>query len=81
MNTHTEQEVKQYTMCLEYQHTQPKERPLHYKIPCRSWEMVSADIFMVNNKTFDFAEDYYHKFPNIKKVGSLSAVDLVQMVK
>ena len=31
--------------------TQPQERALHYQVQCKPWEVVGADIFMVNNKT------------------------------
>ena len=77
MNTNIDHTVKENAPCLEYQHIQPQERALHYKIPCRPWEVVRPDKFMVNNKTLQCTVDYYSKFPIVKKVGSLSADDLV----
>ena len=81
MNDNIEHTVKQYATCLEYQHTQPQERALCYEIPCRPWEVAIGDIFIGNNKILQCIIDYYSKFPTAKKVGSLSADDLVQMVK
>ena len=81
MNANIECTVKQYTMCLEYQQTQPKEKALHFEIPCRQWEVVGAHIFMIYGKTLLCIVDYYSKFPIVKKVNSLSADNLVQMAK
>ena len=79
MNTGMECAVKQCTKWLEYQLTQPQEKALHYKIPCKSLEVVGAAILMVNGKTLLCTVDYHSKFPILKKVHSLSADDLVQM--
>ena len=80
MNAGIEHRVKQCANSLEYQHTQPQERALHYEISCKLWEVIGADIFIMNNKTLLCIADYY-KFPIVKKVGSLSTHDLVQMAK
>ena len=50
MNTYMELTGKQCIMCLNYQHKQPQERALHYETPCRAWEVVGADIFMINSQ-------------------------------
>ena len=50
--------------CPEHQQTQPPEIALHYKIQCRPWEVVVADIFMVNDKTFLCVQ-----VPNFKEGG------------
>ena len=81
MNADIEDSVKQYGTCLEHQHMQPQERALHYEIVCKPWEVVCADIFMLNDKTLLYFVDYYSKFPIKKKVGSLWGDDLVQMAK
>ena len=51
MNTDIEHMVNQYTTCLEYQQIQPQERALHCEIPYRPWQIINAEIFMLNNKT------------------------------
>ena len=58
-----------------------QERALHYEIPCMPWDIVSADIFMVNKKTLLGTVNYYSKFLIVKKVVSLSANDLPHMAK
>ena len=72
MNADIEHTVKQCATCLEYQQTQAKERTLHYKIPYKPWEVVSADIFTANFKSLLCIVDFYSKFPIVKKADSLS---------
>ena len=60
---------------------QPQERALPYEIPFRPWEVVSPNVFMVDNKMLLCIVDYYSKFATVKKVGSLAADDLVQTAK
>ena len=81
MNSDIEQAVKECVTCLEYQHSQPHERPLHYKIPWRPCEVFSTDILMVNNKTFLCIIHYYRKFLSIRKVANLSEDYLVTVAK
>ena len=49
------------------QHMQPQERALHYEIPYRPREVVSADIFNVNNKTLLCIVGCYKQIPNYKE--------------
>ena len=65
--------VKQCTMCLEYQQTQPWEKALNYEVPCRPREVVGGDVFVINNKTLLCVVDYHSKFPIVKKVKNLLA--------
>ena len=44
--------VEQCSTCLEDQQTQPQGKALHYEIPCRPWEMIGANVFMINGKNF-----------------------------
>ena len=76
MNADIEHTVKQCAMCLEYQCPQRHETALHYEMPYMPWEVVGADIFMVNNKNLSCIVDYY-TFPIIKKVAAVSADDPV----
>ena len=56
-----------------------QEKALQYEIPFRNWEVVGADILVINGKTHLFIIDYCCKFPIVKKVNSLSTDNLVQM--
>ena len=49
MNEDTENNVKQHATCLEYHHMQPQGKMIPYKLPCKPWNVVSADICMINN--------------------------------
>ena len=52
MNADIEHIMKQCATCLEYQHTQPDDRGLDDKIPCKPLEVVGVEIFMVPKKPF-----------------------------
>ena len=36
--------------CLDFQHTQPKEKIIHHDIPGKPWEVIGVDMFTLNNK-------------------------------
>ena len=80
MNAEIENTVKQCATYLEYQQIQ-QQKILPYEIPCRPLRVVSADIFMVNNKMLLCIIDYYSKFLIVKKVDDLVADDLLQMAR
>ena len=67
MNADIKETVKQCVTCLEYQCKQPQERALQYDIPYKPWEVVGANIFMVNDKILLHIVDYYSKFQVVKK--------------
>ena len=70
MNVGIECTVKQCATWLKYKQMQPQERTFHYEIPCRPWEEVDADIFMINGKILLCIVDYHSKFPIMEKVNS-----------
>ena len=71
MNADIEQTVKQCAICLQYQCTLPHQTTLQYEIPYEPWEVVSADIFMVDNKSLLCIVVYYRKFPIVKRIAGL----------
>ena len=77
MNADTEFTIKLCATSLEYQ----QERALHYEIPCRPWEVVGVDVFLINKKSLLCILDYHNKFTLVKKVNNLSADNLVQTAK
>ena len=58
-----------------------KKRHYIIKYHAGLWEVVGADIFMINGKTLLCITNYHSKFPMAKKVNSLLADDLGQMTK
>ena len=72
INTDIDKYIKNCNPCLEFQQTQPKEKMIHYDIPLRPWEMLGADVFYFNNKTYLCIVDYHSKFPVIKRMEELS---------
>ena len=58
-----------------------REKKLPHEVPAILWEVVGADVFMVNNETLLFIVDYYSKFPVVKKVESMLVEDLTWVTK
>ena len=59
---------------------QPKEKIIHHGIPLRSWEVIGADIFHLNNINYLCIVDYNSKFPVIRKLQGLLAEHLINVV-
>ena len=59
MNTGIEKTVIQCATCLDYQHTQPQEKPIQDELQ----EIFGAYIFSIDNETLLFIVNYYNKFP------------------
>ena len=49
VNIHADIEdtIKDFTVCHNFQATQPKDKTLSHEIPGRLWESVRADIFTI----------------------------------
>ena len=77
----TENHVKNCSMCIKFQQTQPKEKTIHHVIPQRPWEVLGADVFQLNIKNYLCVVDYHSKFLVIKRMEGLSAVSLIATVK
>ena len=64
-----------------FQQTQPREKIIHHNIPAKSWEVVGADTFTLNNKYYLFIVDYHSKFPNVKRAEDMSVESLILACK
>ena len=60
---------------------QPKEKTIHHDILMRPWDVISADVFQLNNKNYICIVDYHSKFPVVKRMDGLSADSLIAAVK
>ena len=60
---------KNFSTCLDFQQTQPKEKIIHHDIPLKTWEALGADIFQLNSKIYLCIVDYHSKFPVINRPG------------
>ena len=68
-------------MCLEYQQTQPQEKAIPMKVPCKPWKVIGADVFLIKNKTPLCTVHYYRNFPIFKRDDSVTADGLVIAAK
>ena len=73
--------IQNCTTCLTFQQTQPKEKIICHYIQVRPWDVISADMFTLNNKQYLCIVDYHSKFLNIKKMEDLSADSLILVCK
>ena len=60
---------------------QPKEKIIHHDIPVRPWDVISANMFYLDNKHCLCIVDFHSKFPIIKKTTDLSADSLILTCK
>ena len=77
INNNNEKYMKNFSTCLEFWKTKPKEQIMHHKILGKPWEVVGADLFTSHNKTYHCIVDYHSKFPIIKKTEDLTADILI----
>ena len=54
-----------------------KMKMIHHNIPLRPWEVLGADVFHFNNKSYLCIVDYHSKFPIIKRMEGLSTESLI----
>ena len=81
INGDIEKHIKNCSTHLHFQQTQSKEKIIHHEIAVKSWEIVGADIFTLQNRNYLHIVDYHSKFPVIKPVEDLSADSLILTCK
>ena len=54
---------------------------IHHDIPVRPWDVISVDMFTLNNEHYLCIVDYHSKFPIIKKAEDLSTESLILTCK
>ena len=54
--------MKNCTIHLTFQQSQPKDKMIHHYMPVRSWDVIGADMFTLNNKHYLCIVDYHSKF-------------------
>ena len=60
---------------------QPKDKMIHHDIPVILWDVISTDMFTLDNKRYLCLVDYHSKFPIVKKTEDLSADSLILTCK
>ena len=75
MNTDIENTVNQ---CATASIHMQKKKTILKNLPTKPWEIVGADIFLINKETLLCIVDYYSKFPVVKRVDGLSADDFIK---
>ena len=81
INTDIEIAIKRCKICLEFQATQLKGKPIQHDIAGRPCETVGTDIFMLNTKKYFCILDYHCKFPVMKLIDGLNADSLIKTCK
>ena len=68
--------IKHCSTCLAFHATQLKDKPISHDIPCKPWETVGPNMFMLNNETYLCIVDYLNKLPVMKLTDGCSAYSL-----
>ena len=80
-NADIENHIKNCSTCLDFQQSQPEEKPIHHDIPGKPREVIGMDMFTINNKNYLCIVDYHRKFTRVKKVEDMSADSLILACK
>ena len=78
---HISTNVSQCMSIQQIQQMQPKEKVIYHDISIRLWGVISADMFILDNKQYFCIVDYNSKFPIVKKTADLSADILILLCK
>ena len=81
MNVNIENTIKNCSMCLDFQQTQPRDRIICHEILGKPWEITRAEMFLLHNKNYLCNVDNQSKFPVIKKTEILLADGLTLACK
>ena len=76
--TNTEEAIKSFPTCLDYQAELPKDIVLSHRMPGRPWEAVLVDIHTINNKHYLCIVDCYRKFLVMTQVEGFSTDNLIK---
>ena len=81
INNNIKKCIQNCTTCLTFQQTQSEHKIIHHDIPVRLWDIISADMFTLDNKQYLCIVDYHNKLLMIKKTRDLSADSLILVCK
>ena len=77
--------VEQMMACCDvcgcYRHQQRKEPLISTPLPQLPWERVAADLFELQGDHYLLVVDYYSRFPEVRKLSSMRAVNVIQAFK
>ena len=81
INNDIEKFIENCTIFLTFQQTQHKEKIIHLDILVRLWNIISADMFTLDNKQYLCIVDCHSKLTIVKKTEDLSAYSLILACK
>ncbi|KAH0816944.1 hypothetical protein GEV33_005847 [Tenebrio molitor] len=77
---HIEDTVNSCEICIK--HRQPVTEPmLSSEIPTRPWQVIGADLAEHENKKYLVIQDYYSKYPEIRKLKKTTSNDIIEVFK
>jgi hypothetical protein len=75
-----EDTVNSCEICIK--HRQPVTEPmLSSEIPTRPWQVIGADLAEHENKKYLVIQDYYSKYPEIRKLKKTTSNDIIEVFK
>ena len=54
-----------------------KRKIMHHNITAKSWDIIGADMFTLNNKYYLCIFNYHSKFPIVKRAEDMSTESLI----
>ncbi|CAH1371534.1 unnamed protein product, partial [Tenebrio molitor] len=75
-----EDTVNSCEICIK--HRQPVTEPmLSSEIPTRPWQVIGADLAEHENEKYLVIQDYYSKYPEIRKLKKTTSNDIIEVFK
>ena len=73
--------ISKCEICNTFQHNQAKEPLIPREIPSHPWQIIAADIFIVNNKDFPCTVDCYSNYFEIDRLFHKTAGEVKKKLK
>ena len=81
MNAEVRDQIKQCSICSEFQAKNPKEPMQSHLIPDRPWSRVATDQFKLHGKYYIVLVDYYSDFIKVKGLHENTSFAVIEFLK
>ena len=81
MNAEVRDQIKQYSICNEFQ-AKNQKLPMHsHELPDRPWSRVAVDQFKLHGKDYIVLVDFYSDFMEVKKLEENTSSSVIEFLK
>ena len=81
MSAQIEEKVQDCSICHDYSTAQQKEPLMPSEVPELPWSRAASDIFKFEKDNYLMLVDYYSKYIEVSKLGELSSLETIKVLK